>query len=466
MKQIASSKFLDQNIDAKFNITQKGMGLLVKETKAITPVIIDYVTSRDLKARSSWARNLVSKDIESVVASVLNIVFSEVSLSKQTKSVTASMSNSVGRMFYKHLDNKERIQAAAGLLGSVINNCSILEKYIKNIGNKSRVYYSFKEEFAQEVIDSVVEQADTRIYPMPMTEPPVDWNYKLASEGAIKNRYWTLVGGYKTHQVDLVRGSNLNLRKLKRPVFNALNKIQSVPFRINKAVLDKVKSEIGECPKKTDFIESNYYNDAYKEFDQARSLFVYAIHDRITCNITSMDMKTELKDAKARYEYSKDIYAEKKAKYREANSRYLTEKGKWITNSLAISIAEKYKDEPEIYFPHNYDYRGRIYPIPIALNPQGNDVVKSMLEFAYPQATSAGGIAQTVAYLASLFGHDKEPIAKRAEMGMDLIYADYHDADEPYMAYQIQLFLQRYVETGDNKSHHHIALDGSCNGLI
>lgn len=57
-------------------------------------------------------------------------------------------------------------------------------------------------------------------------------------------------------------------------------------------------------------------------------------------------------------------------------------KSKALRCLLALKTAEKFKDYKSIYFPWNIDYRGRCYPIPTALSPQGDDIQKSLLLFA------------------------------------------------------------------------------------
>ena len=44
-------------------------------------------------------------------------------------------------------------------------------------------------------------------------------------------------------------------------------------------------------------------------------------------------------------------------------------------------MAEKYKDEPNLYFPKQLDFRGRVYDRVPFLNSQGNDISRSLLQF-------------------------------------------------------------------------------------
>ena len=56
-------------------------------------------------------------------------------------------------------------------------------------------------------------------------------------------------------------------------------------------------------------------------------------------------------------------------------------KGSRIGIAKTIWMAQKYKDEPNLYFPKQLDFRGRVYDRVPFLNVQGNDVSRSLLQF-------------------------------------------------------------------------------------
>ena len=57
-------------------------------------------------------------------------------------------------------------------------------------------------------------------------------------------------------------------------------------------------------------------------------------------------------------------------------------KGARIGQAKTLWVARRFKDEEEFYFPMSLDFRGRYYYRPPYLNPQGNDVSRSLLLFA------------------------------------------------------------------------------------
>ena len=47
-----------------------------------------------------------------------------------------------------------------------------------------------------------------------------------------------------------------------------------------------------------------------------------------------------------------------------------------------MNVAKAFRNVEKIYFPHNVDFRGRIYPIPPHLNHMGADISRGLLEYS------------------------------------------------------------------------------------
>lgn len=56
--------------------------------------------------------------------------------------------------------------------------------------------------------------------------------------------------------------------------------------------------------------------------------------------------------------------------------------GNYSLRSIISQVAEEFKDEPRIYFPHSLDFRGRAYPMHPHLNHMGQDICRGLLTFA------------------------------------------------------------------------------------
>lgn len=146
-----------------------------------------------------------------------------------------------------------------------------------------------------------------------------------------------------------------------------------------------------------------------------------------------------------------------------------------------LKLASRFRDEKAIYFPHNLDFRGRAYPVPDVLNPQGSDAVKGLLRFAQGKPLGEDGERWLAIHGANTFGVDKVSFDERVqwvrEHQQHIAYvADdpfgnlwWTEADKPWcflafcFEWSAKITKEAYGE--DFVSHLPIALDGSCNGL-
>jgi DNA-directed RNA polymerase len=63
----------------------------------------------------------------------------------------------------------------------------------------------------------------------------------------------------------------------------------------------------------------------------------------------------------------------------EANARSTAKRIQFIRMKW---VADMFKDRAAIYFPHQLDFRGRVYPVTLYLHPQGNDSCRGLLTSA------------------------------------------------------------------------------------
>lgn len=267
-------------------------------------------------------------------------------------------------------------------------------------------------------------------------------------------RPWTSPhkGGYITKSPGnrLIKQANRKyheqLRDVDMPaVYDAVNAVQSTPWRINCRLYEVVKEiwdgggRLGGLPERSAQPVPPRPTDADEE--------------------TIARWKRE----------AMNVY--------DANNKQVAQR---IGMSQRLWIAEKFKAEPEIYFPHACDFRGRIYPIPVGgPNPQGDDLSKALLEFARGEPIGDGGAHWLAVHLANQFGQDKLPFEERVDWVFEnahLILDSARDpmdgerfwatADNPFLALAACFEWQGYVEQGgDWITHLPIHLDGSNSGL-
>lgn len=300
--------------------------------------------------------------------------------------------------------------------------------------------YTYTCDLTSVVIQKLADRSAIAFYPMPMTEQPLDW--RLDQEG-------NAVGGYTDYQFNLVRADqrNVNYLDFSQQIYDSINYIQSTPWIVNKEVLTTLKSDLVE-PIRSDFVKGEYP-------DVAECQYEYDLKDEVLVSKLDQSLVAELRVIRKQYN-------DQVALYRADASDFESALGKYRAIKLAVKIAEKYKDEEVIYFPHSYDFRGRVYPLPIGLTPQGSDAVKALLLYKNVQEVDERGVLWNYAYLASLFGDDKLDFLERAKRGQELLLADYKEADEPYQFLSHQIELQKYEVDNNYIPNTRIHLD-ACN---
>lgn len=162
---------------------------------------------------------------------------------------------------------------------------------------------------------------------------------------------------------------------------------------------------------------------------------------------------------------------------------------KVLRTNTSLGCAKKYSKYEKIYFPWNLDYRGRIYPMCPALNPQGDDTQKALLLFAEPTPLSSDDALKWFYIAGAGFaGLDKIPFDDRIQWVLDnednilqsaaspLTYTWWDEVagDESPMEFLSFCFeferLRVYQSDHDGsavgfKSGLPISFDGTCSGL-
>lgn len=286
---------------------------------------------------------------------------------------------------------------------------------------------------------------------LPMICPPKDWTNIL--EGGYISPY--------LKKNKLVKNNNRDyLKKLSTAtmpmVYEAINHIQATAWQINSEVLEVVKElwEIGravaELPDRED-----------------EPLIPYPYPEKNT----KVDSYTE-EEIEVIKKWKRETY--------EIHKRNVQKRSVRILVSQIMRIATQFKDYEKIWFPYQMDFRGRIYPIPVLLQPQGSDLAKGLLRFAEgkPISETDGSADWLRIHGANVYGYDKDNYRGRIEWVHTHIneiksYAEnpiqnmgWTEADKPF---QFLAWCFEYCNYLDNPStfrtHIPIQLDGTCNGL-
>ena len=242
---------------------------------------------------------------------------------------------------------------------------------------------------------------------------------------------------------DELRGYDLD------KVYAAVNHIQETPWQINRRVLDVIEqvwdggSSLGALPQRLD--------------------------DPIPAKPADLEF-----DAEVRKTWKAEAAAAYQRNAERQSARIALQQGLWT--------ARRFQDEDAIFFPHELDFRGRVYPIPISgPSPQGCDWQKALLQFAYGKPLGLQGFRWLCVHIANLFGVDKVSLKDREawvlenfdalmDSGQDPLDGNrfWAAADDPYCALAACMeFAEAALMDDPSKfvSRIPVALDGSCSGL-
>jgi DNA-directed RNA polymerase len=141
----------------------------------------------------------------------------------------------------------------------------------------------------------------------------------------------------------------------------------------------------------------------------------------------------------------------------------------------ALYVANKYKGDT-FWIPWSFDFRGRVYPIPTSLSPQGTDFDKSLIYFQEEGPVNEWWLAFQV---ATTYGLDKAPMNERIDWVVKnhdfLSYIandpegtipEWSSVEEPWCFIAAVLEYDQCVIKGTKKtSGLPVSVDATCSGL-
>lgn len=357
--------------------------------------------------------------------------------------------------------DSERARVGARLVEIVLETCGFAEKTLKKsaTGSSNASYYLTATPEAREWIEHAHEVFAV-LHPVrfPMCVVPKPWTDFTG-------------GGYLTGKVmDLVKVSNAALRVElgSNPcplVFDAVNALQESRWAVNADVLAMLTASL-ETKQSTSGIPNDLKNFPLP-----------ARHDFMD----TIEGKDWTDDHKALFAtWKKETAAAKEALNRQVSSAFAASTLQKVATRMAAFSA--------FHFPHQLDWRGRAYPVPAFLQPQGGDLAKGLLKFAGSVALGEHGLKWMAIHGANSFGVDKVTYEDRMawvrehteEIRMDAadparpgalwVKAAPNDNPFQFLAFCFEWdSLFAWVAAGnrhqDFQSYLAGGIDGSCNGL-
>ncbi|MGR3967846.1 DNA-dependent RNA polymerase [Pseudomonas sp. 910_23] len=299
---------------------------------------------------------------------------------------------------------------------------------------------SMSPEFAKRADRINMKLAEMATVHLPTVVPPNPWTHWMG-------------GGYYTEHTRPILFVRAPLAVVKSvydeldltPVYEAVNRIQETPWAINTKVLD-VAQEI--LTWKRNVIEA--YPCILGEDPPEKP--------------EDIDTNPE-----ARLAYRKQAFEH----YQKMDA--LGSKRRRVESVL--NQGQKFRSDEAIYFPHNLDFRGRIYATTL-LNPQGDDLMKGILKFSSGVPLGLEGAKWLAIHGANCAGVDKvsfedrlawveaheEVILNCARDPFEELFWTTVDSPFSFLAFCFE-WAGFKVQGSEFVSHIPVAFDGSCSGL-
>ena len=288
-------------------------------------------------------------------------------------------------------------------------------------------------------------------------------------------------GGYFLHPSTLIRVSEMQVSPQYKdmldsktqkvyPIFDSLNVLGSTPWIVNKAILNVI---------------THAFRDQDKYRPYLKKMGIPSDPDLVVIPKLNHKLKEKVRLKKLspneRKEYQDYMNEKQIATQHRVDCNSL-----WNDTQYRLSIANSFKDDI-CFFPHNIDFRGRVYPIPPHFNHMGGDLVRSMFIFAEGKPLGPEGLTWLKLHAINLTGTmKKQSVSARLEHAEKNLHLILDSADSPFGGKRWWLESEDPLQTlaacfeirnalefarNSSKSHEdyvcHLPIhqDGSCNGL-
>lgn len=484
---------MNQSFGCTAVATQLLSRILDNYTKAIQQYLDDY--SKGKAVRSTFAAEVINRlsDVNVVAfltaKTILNAMFVRVSSQALYKSIGQALEDEYKMRAFKN-ENKhyyESIQKdlnnrgaksnrkkniTTGVfnhrLGFHLDRWTITEKFqtglvLTRLFIESTGLIEFEDVYMKNKHLKYLIPANQLVAWMEQTNAKLELLQPFFLPMICKPKEWTSVldGGYISPYLKrnkLVKNNSKEylqkLETMEMPiVYEAINHLQNTEWQINRRLLDTVNKlweegrAVAELPDREDEPLIPYpYPELNKE-----------------------DAKTP-EQVEVIKKWKRDTY--------EIHKRNVAKRSNRILVSQILRIANQFQRYDKIYFPHQMDFRGRLYPIPVLLQPQGTDLAKGLLHFTRGKPVDKNSVKWLEIHGANVYGYDKESYEERVRWTREhsseiQSYAQnplqdrgWAEADKPF---QFLAFCFEYDDYLNNPnsftSHIPIQLDGTCNGL-
>ncbi|XP_050594187.1 DNA-directed RNA polymerase, mitochondrial isoform X1 [Bombus affinis] len=267
------------------------------------------------------------------------------------------------------------------------------------------------------------------------------------------------LGGYLITKTDFIRISSdcsVLWHKFENtkpeqlfPIFDSLNQLSSIPWKINTAILD--------------IVIKIFQDGGSVELNVPQSVSALTPPNPINKNST-VEEKQKAAIAIAQYNQKKyDMYS------------------LWCDTLYKLSIANHFRNKI-FWLPHNLDFRGRVYPVPPYLNHLSSDLGRSLLLFGKGKPLGPNGLDWLKLHIINLTNFKKADSVKErleyANQNMDNILDSatkpltgkmwWKQSEEPWQTLAGCMEIANALKAPNVEEYistFPVHQDGSCNGL-
>ena len=320
-------------------------------------------------------------------------------------------------------------------------------KPVRERKDKTVNYLVLKPEVEQKIKDNSFQCSVLTPYYKAMIVPPKP--YTTPFNGGFHNEYLAKQPLIKTHDYTYLH--TLDNDKLK-DFYDAVNHLQSVPFKIDKDMFDVFKTiwdnnlRLGKFPDRESLLD-----------EKGKPKGIY--------RDPKVDEILEL-----RIKYKRDL--------NRVYNDEIARSSKVLNTLVAIDLAIEYLEFERIYFAIFADKRGRLYCMGTTITYQTDQKIKSLITFANTEPLNEVGKYWLYVHASNTWGNDKVSFNDRyafteEKLNEFISYADapldnkgWNFADKPMEFLNTCMHLKRLQKEGlGYQCNLPVSMDATCSGL-
>lgn len=338
---------------------------------------------------------------------------------------------------------ERRVQTGLALLHIFCETTRLAKLVIKNNDRRKKRELQVSPQILSWILSANEDLEIMTPFRIPMVIPPKPWT-TLEDGGYLNTRFPIVTRrGYindnkPNPKLQPLKGADMS------KVYEALGHVDRTRFKINSRVLEVMRTYVDDC----------------------RGVGTLPAYEPVEVPVRPERANVDILVHKDWCKQARNAH--------DKNAATTMDKAQ---TTMLLKLADQFEEYEAIYFPHQIDFRGRVYALPVILHPQGPDHVRALLHFADGKSvTNDGAMWWLMIHGANCWGYDKCTMEERimwvrdnAQMIADVAAdpytcTDWHKADKPWAFLAWCFDFIDVIEHG-KPSYIRVAMDGSCNGL-